>query len=219
MKEAIIRLLSWFWDIPIEKTSSPQNDYLEVVWTNGRKMLNTKEANFSFGNGYKVFETAMKPIADKIQVSKDILILGFGCGSILHLLEEKYEYNGNIVGVEYDSEILRLFHSHFASNYIKSPTLYSADALEHLKSLEKRYDIIFIDLFIELDNSPLLRNKRFINLLHTSLRPKGTLVFNTTVKGANENTQHTELLNELSRHFKNIESIDFQDYNKIVIAS
>ena len=82
MKEAIIRLLSWFWDIPIEKTSSPQNDYLEVVWTNGRKMLNTKEANFSFGNGYKVFETAMKPIADKIQVSKDILILGLCCNDI-----------------------------------------------------------------------------------------------------------------------------------------
>lgn len=218
MKEALLRILSWVWDIPIEKTSSPQNEYLEVVWSNGRKMLNTRDANFSFGNGYKVFETGMKLISKELQHAQNILILGFGCGSILDLLERTYHYNGAVDGVEYDSEILRLFNHHFAPNYKLTPNLQAADALDYLKPLTKQYDIIFIDLFIELDNSPLLADHSFIHLLNHALTANGTLLFNTTVKTNSEQANHTDLLLALSKTFKNVQTTSFQDYNKIIVA-
>lgn len=219
MNKKLLRLFSWVWDIPIEKTSSPQNEYLEIVWSNGKKMLNTKEANFSFGNGYKVFETGMKFITEEISKAQDILILGFGCGSILHLLEHVYLYDKNIDGIEYDSEIIRLFKEHFAHNYSNVPVLYAVDALTYLKGLQKKYDIIFIDLFIELDNSPLLSNNTFITFLQDSLQKGGTLLFNTTVKTKSEEVNHSELLLLLSSMFEHVKTKDFQDYNKIIIAS
>jgi len=219
MNEKLLRLFSWVWDIPIEKTCSPQNDYLEIVWSKGKKMLNTKEANFSFGNGYKVFETGMRSITEEISRAQDILILGFGCGSILHLLEYTYKYDNAIDGIEYDTEIIRLFQEHFAQNYSNIPDLYAVDALEYLKTLKKKYDIIFIDLFIELDNSPLLKDKTFITLLHDSLQISGTLIFNTTVKSKREEINHNRLLLLLSNTFDNVQTNDFQEYNKIIIAS
>jgi spermidine synthase len=219
MKEALLRLFSWVWDIPIEKTSSSENQYLEVVWSNGRKMLNTRDANFSFGNGYKVFETGMKTIPIELECAQDILILGFGCGSILHLLEHSYNFKGHIDGIEYDSEIIRLFHQHFASNYQLQPSLHAVDALDYLQYHNKQYDIIFIDLFIELDNSPLLKDTTFIALLNTSLQQNGTLLFNTTVKTKREQLNHTNLLLELSKTFKQVRTTPFQDYNKIIVAT
>jgi len=82
-----LKIASYFWDIPVEKTSSEVNDYLEVVWSQGRKVLNTKSANFSFGNGYKVFEKAISTIKEEVERAAHVLVLGFGCGSILDILK------------------------------------------------------------------------------------------------------------------------------------
>jgi spermidine synthase len=92
MKKILIQLCSFFWDVPILKTSSPQNEYLELVWSNGKKILNTKEANFSFGNASKVITRALSPYTHKIKEAQNILILGFGCGSVVELLDLKYNY-------------------------------------------------------------------------------------------------------------------------------
>ena len=162
MKDLLKQIASFAWDIPIERTTSEHNPYLEVVWSNGKKMLNTKDANFSFGNGYLVFEKAFDLIKDFVPTSKKSLILGFGCGSILHLLEKKYNYQGEIVGVEYDQVILDLFQKHFAHEYTKEPKLITGDAQKFVHQNDELYDLIFVDLFTELDNVEFIFNKDFI---------------------------------------------------------
>lgn len=217
-KELLKKLTSYVWDIPIERTSSPQNDYLEVVWSNGTKMLNTKEANFSFGNGYKVFATAMEKIELQITKAKNILVLGFGCGSIHHLLEKKYNYSQNLVGVEYDSEIIRLYKKHFSSEYTLLPKLYIEDALAFSQNTIEMFDIVFIDLFSELDNSPLLDSEEFLTSLKKMCGTKTTLVFNTTTTNEKGETTVFELQMWLSTHFKTVTKTPFQDFNQILIA-
>lgn len=218
IKQNIKRIASYIWDIPIERASSVQNEYLEVVWSNGIKMLNTKEANFSFGNGYNVFDEAMKYTAAAVNKANDILILGFGCGSILHILENKFKYTGSITGVEYDQEILRLFYSHFAPAYTLKPELHHIDALEFLENNEKTYPILFIDLFHELDNSPLLDSLRFRKALLSACAPHTTLVFNTTSKDQHGINTGTSLNLWLHQHFKTVHTHPFQLVNKIIIA-
>ncbi|MFT7379733.1 MAG: hypothetical protein ACI8ZQ_001486, partial [Bacteroidia bacterium] len=66
MKNIFYKIASYVWDIPIAKTSSPQNECLEIVWSMGRKMLNTENANFSFGSGFEVFKLAMSKIPTNI---------------------------------------------------------------------------------------------------------------------------------------------------------
>lgn len=217
-KDTLKQIASYVWDIPIERTTSPQNDYLEVVWSNGRKMLNTKEANFSFGNGYKVFETAMKQVEPQIPLAKNIAILGFGCGSIHHLLEKKYKYTGSLIGIEYDAEILRLYTDHFADQYNLKPELHVEDAFKYAKSTNQTFDIVFIDLFYELQNSPLLDSEEFLSSLQRMCKNGGTLIFNTTTTDEMGLNTVFELQMWLSKHYKNVIKTPFQDFNQILIA-
>lgn len=181
-------------------------------------MLNTKNANFSFGNGYKVFETAITAIEEQTAKAKDILILGFGCGSIHHLLEKKYNYSGNLVGVEYDPEIIRLYQHHFANAYNTKPILHIEDAADFLAKQIDTFDIIFIDLFCELENSPLINDIHFLHLLKNTCTSNATLVFNTTATDQKGTEAIFELHLWLSKHFKSVTKTAFQDYNNILIA-
>lgn len=214
----IKKIASYVWDVPIERSSSPQNDYLEVVWSNGVKMLNTKEANFSFGNGYKVFATAMKQIEEPINHAKNILILGFGCGSIHHLLEKKYSYKNTLVGVEYDADIIRLYTEHFAPEYSSKPQLHLQDAAQFMKENNNPFDIIFIDLFCELENSPLLESPDFLTHLKEACSANGILVFNTTTTNTHGENIVFELQKWLGTHFITVSKLPFQDFNQILIA-
>lgn len=218
MKNLIYKIASYFWDIPITKVKSPQNDYLEVVWSMGRKMLNTREANFSFGSGYQVFQLAMENAKPYIHKAESVLILGFGCGSILDLLENKYNYRGTVDGVEYDKEIIRLFETYFASSYSLKPNLIAADAANFISGTNSQYDVVFVDLFIELNNSPLIFNSQFLDDISKILRPNGCLIFNTIQKDGDDKNQITDLMMKLGSKFKAVESISFQDLNKIILA-
>ena len=218
MKNTLKRIASFVWDIPIEKGSSEHNPYLEVVWSNGKKMLNTKDANFSFGNGYLVFNEAFKHINENLPSAQNVLILGFGCGSILHLLEKKHQYNGKVTGVEYDSVILELFHKHFAQRYTTKPNLITADALDFVAHYQDSYDIIFIDLFNELENVEFIFNHNFVDNLKGITSEKGVLVFNTIKQTTRDQENISELIMSLSNHFKDVSSHPFQNLNHIIIA-
>jgi predicted membrane-bound spermidine synthase len=218
MKDLLKRIASFAWDIPIEKTSSQYNPYLEVVWSNGKKMLNTKDANFSFGNGYRVFEKAFNLIKKHVPASKKTLILGFGCGSILHLLEKKYNYEGEIVGVEYDQVILDLFDKHFAKDYSTKPKLITGDAMNFVKESNETYDLIFVDLFTELDNVGFIFSQDFLSQLNNICEQGGVIVFNTIKRTSEDQKNLSGLIMDLSRNFKDVSSNSFQDLNQIIIA-
>jgi spermidine synthase len=218
MKNIFYKIASYVWDIPLAKTSSPQNEYLEIVWSMGRKMLNTENANFSFGSGYAVFKLAMSRVPAKIGDANSILVLGFGCGSILDLLEKRYNYSGNLDGVEYDQEIINLFHQHFAPDYNLKPNISVCDAKDFSTNSENKYDIIFIDLFIDLETAPLVFDEQFITNLNAMLSPKGCLIFNTILKTTEDNIRTTELMIQLGKKHKSVQSFSFQDLNKIIIA-
>ncbi len=213
----LIKILSYIWDIPIVRTGSPLNPYLEVVWSQGKKMLNTKEANFSFGNGYTVFDKATKEITEEIKRAQDILILGFGCGSILHLLEKNFEYKNALVGVEYDSKIIELFKAHFAEDYSLNPSLIVADAQKYVNACQTNFDIVFIDLFQELNNVEFVFEEGFINQL-VKCASSGSLVFNITSRNEQDEKRISALILQLSKHYKNVYTVKFQEFNCILIA-
>ncbi|MFY0644023.1 MAG: methyltransferase domain-containing protein [Bacteroidia bacterium] len=211
------QILSYLWDIPIEKSSSPQNSYLEVVWSQGKKMLNTENANYSFGNGYKVFELAFEKHSDRISQAQNVLVLGFGCGSVLQILRRDYKSNCQITGIEYDAEIIRLFYKHFSTAEDPKLELIQEDALSFVKQCEMHFDLIIIDLFDDLSTSPLVFQTDFTQQLLRIANSGSTLIYNT-VKSGKHQSQSSELLIELSGHFKEVSSIEFQGINQIITA-
>jgi spermidine synthase len=218
MKNTIIKIASYIWDIPIIKTSSPQNEYLELVWSNGKKTLNTKDANFSFGNASTVLEKAISPFANEIKDAKHILVLGFGCGSLLHLLEKKYHYTGKLTGIEYDAKIIELFYDHFASSYSLTPNVICCDAANFLKEDSTKFDIIVVDLFQELNNSKLLNDLSFLKALKTHTEISGMVILNTINRTEHENRLLSTLIIELGMLYKNVTTQVFQDINTLIVA-
>ena len=75
-----------------------------------------------------------------------MLLLGVGGGSVaraLRALDERAE----IVGVEYDPEVLRLARRHFGLDELRLE-LVVEDALEYLSRERHRFDLIVEDLFV-----------------------------------------------------------------------
>ena len=211
------QILSYVWDIPIERTGSDVNPYLEVVWSNGKKMLNTREANFSFGNGFGVFQKAMQLTAAEIRNAQRILILGFGCGSIVKLLEDEHHYAQQVTGIEYDQVILDLYDRHFARQHSLKPELLCRDAEEFVSSTDEVFDLIFIDLFAELNTIPFVFSSEFTQHLKERC-PSGTLVYNLVQRGTTDQNNIQELTLQLSSWYRNVEQHPFQDINRILIA-
>ena len=211
------KICSYLWDIPIEKTSSKQNPYLEVVWSQGKKMLNTKNANYSFGNGYKVFQLAMGKLPERVDKTNKVLVLGFGCGSVLHLLRKVYHSKCEIVGIEYDPEIIRLFNQHFNDEKDQLLTLLQADAFEFIKESTSKFDLIIIDLFDDLSTIPMVFLPEFTKELRRISNKDATLIYNT-VKNPQHQTSYSELLIDLSRNFREVSTLEFQGINQIIMA-
>lgn len=214
--EKLKKLLSYLWDIPIEKSSSAQNEYLEVVWTNGKKMLNTKNANYSFGSAYTVFKYAFKQIIKNLHPNPKVLVLGFGCGSVEHLLNSVYTLNAQITGIEYDEEIIRLYHKHFTQKN-SSVSLIHADAYAYIGENTNQYDLIIIDLFDDLKTIPFIYDTSFTTGLKKAVAHGGLLIYNTIKEDKTPNP-NTALMLELSKKFKDVSSHNLQEINQIIIA-
>lgn len=214
---AFKKIISYIWDIPVERTGSEHNPYLEVVWSQGRKVLNTRNANFSYGNGYGVFAHALSLISDDIAASQHALILGFGCGSIQQLLERSSHFTGDITGIEYDQTIIDLYDRHYASSFKTYPTLHCADARSWVEQNDSVYDLVFIDLFQELNNVDFVFNASFNENLKR-ICPNGILVFNLISTRPDHKAQITELQLLLNRWYREVSVHEFQEINRILIA-
>lgn len=214
----IKKISSYIWDIPIEQCSSAQNEYLEVVWSMGRKMLNTKNANYSYGNGYKVFVHAFKKLNLQTQANLRILVLGFGGGSVENILRERYNIEQpTIVGVEYDAEIVRLYNKHFKAGQNENLSIHVGDAKEFMQLNTQVFDLIIVDLFDDLQTIPLVFDPEFTTNVINACSPQAKIVYNT-VKNIQQNNKRTELCLQLSKRFRDVQIHEFQELNQIIIA-
>ena len=89
---AILKILSYVFDIPIENHPSIISGEIIVKRVNNKIRVDTKKVNYSFGSLHRVFENALKKINpfEKFPI-QNILILGFGAGSIYEILRKQID--------------------------------------------------------------------------------------------------------------------------------
>ena len=97
--------LSYIYPISIEVTSSEVNSFLEVVFSNGSYQLNSENINYSYGGLYELFKHTFREVKIGWENVNDILVLGFGAGCIVPLIQ-KYKSDPNIIGVEIDEKVI-----------------------------------------------------------------------------------------------------------------
>jgi spermidine synthase len=109
-----------------------------------------------------------------------VLLLGVGGGSVARALRS-LDPDAEIVGVEYDAQVLRLARRHFGLGTLRLELVVD-DALDYLDRERRRFDLIVEDLFIGPSRSvrkpPWLLGEGY-RLIRTRLRKDGIVVSNT----------------------------------------
>lgn len=173
-------MLSFLIPINIYKQKSSVSNSLEVTWTNGELVLDSKNTNYSYGSLQRILRKGLKSIGfDTIQKMESILVLGVAGGSVIKTLTQEIQFKGKITGVEIDPEIIAIANTYFKLNEISNLTIRLEDAFEFVTKTNETFDLIIIDIFQDSTMPAFLFEAQFVSRSKELLNPKGFILFNT----------------------------------------
>jgi spermidine synthase len=208
--------LSFILDVKIETTESILNPFLQVVIRNGRLLLNTYNANYSYGSLQDAFRFVFKKIKIEDKKIKDILVLGFGCGSVAALFNG-YK-NVEITGVEADEKVLALYEKYFIEEITSELILVEAFSEDYVTTITKTYDLIIVDVFIDIEIPSSIKESSFYKPLQNRLNKNGILIFNFIVLNEKEQIEFEKIEDYFKLNYRRVETIEFMKFNKILVA-
>lgn len=213
MQEKFYKYLSFLWPIRLESRFSSVTGRLEIFWENGKKVLNGPHSNYSFGSLEQVFNRALQYFEFQPKAKEDILILGYGGGSLGRIFKKrKYRY-ASCRAVELDPVVIDLVNKHF-QEHLGEIELIEDEAGHFLSSTEAQYDCIFVDLF-EDDSVPRqFLEPAFIKLLRQRLKPGGRVYHNVMLS----KNQEEQLLNRYRAQFEEVNFMRAFERNMVIEA-
>ena len=174
----LIQAISFIWPITIRRYDSNFSGQLFIRYFIGKKILDTGKTNYSFGGLQKVLKRALELLPFHPNTN-NILILGFGGGSVLETLRKQHKSKATITGVDIDEVMFTIARNEFGIEEKEDTRFVVADATEWIKEQSDRFDLIIIDLFI-IDTLPTAATQfSFIEKVSHALLPGGQLIFNT----------------------------------------
>lgn len=199
------RFFSYFYPIPIEKTGSKLNPYLEVIMHRGRLLLNTRNANYAFGDAQVKFSKTFHRIRLKEKEIDSVLILGFGVGGIAGILRNTLKITCPITGVELDETIIELGKKYFGAFNYDHLEVHQMDAMAFLCQNRELFDLIIVDIFIDAIVPSQFETEDFISDLYAHLNGNGIIAFNKMTHTFKLNREMQRLVGLFDKQFQHVE--------------
>ena len=158
--------------------NSSLNPYLEVALVSGRLVLNSTQANYSYGGLERAFADCFAELELARRPFATALLLGFGAGSVAALLRQSHP-RCVLTGVEADPVVAELYQRYFALR--PAPQLVVAEAAAYLADAARawqRYELVVIDLFIDTQVPATCDTPAFLTALDGVLAPGGLCIWN-----------------------------------------
>jgi len=179
------KALSYVIDLQIESLKTELHPVVDVFLSKGRLLLSSENAVYSYGDLYKVYRKGLKKIKIDWEDVNDILILGFGLGSIPIILDKMQseglipaEKQFNILAVDLEEMFFQL-HKKYKVNTGKAfLEMVTADAGQFMEMNERKFDLIFVDVFEDNMIPDSLLQKAFIDNLASALNENGLILWN-----------------------------------------
>jgi spermidine synthase len=178
VKNIFLTIYSYIIGRVIVRESSEINPVLEVVHMNGKYLLNAENANYSWGTLKKVFEVAFRKLNIKNREIHEVLILGFGAGSVASILTDHYKMNCAITGVEKDKKVIEIADRYFNINRFKKLNIIYDDAFNFLKKNTEKFDLIIVDVYIDNSVPQQCESNDFLQYIKLSLSNNAMVIFN-----------------------------------------
>lgn len=178
MLQIIRHIWSYILGIKLEEYTSAVSGKLELWLINGKKVLNSINANYSFDALHKVFQLTFRQVNLEIPNNSHVLILGFGCGSVAHILQKEYGLDCKITGVDLDPLLFELAEKHFDIHPSNKLQFVTADAAKFITQIQQKYNLIVVDIFVDDKVPPIFTEKEFIENTIKCLAPQGMFFMN-----------------------------------------
>lgn len=208
-------ILSYFYLVTIKKITSEYNPGLCIQMEAGRLLLNTTNANYSYGNLHKVFEEIFELIEIDNNPPEKLLLLGLGTGSVIDILQRQYGLHPQITAVEIDLAIIDSL-KFWNKTDLEKTEIIQGDAFEIIKNLKPGYNLIIVDLFIDLDVHPQIHSKEFIEQIKFLLAPEGEILINYVVNTKLQKQEFAEFQLLLLNYFKEIKGHEVMNMNRVL---
>lgn len=179
MFSQVKKLASFFYPILIDRIPSKVSGEIELSLQNGKLVLDSSSANYSYGSLHKLFQKALKKMV-LTPKPQNALILGFGGGSIAEILNNEMNLDLKITGLDKDRVVVKIYHEYFKKEIHKS-TLIEGDALTFLKLNSQKFDVILIDVFNNLEVPDEFLTANFLELLVKASHNTTQIIMNTTL--------------------------------------
>ena len=213
VSRVIRKIISFIFPLT-RKIKSDHNGYLELTQINGKTVLNTANANYSYGSLQRVLKFSLSQV--DLTKSKNILLLGLGGGSVLKTLRDEFNFSGKITAVDIDSVIIEIAEKEFGITSDDKTTIICADAFDYVINDNNKFNLIIIDLFIDNKIPDKFLLTEFWSEIIKKTTNEGCIIFNTLCIPI---TDIQEVENELKKNgfsckiFRNVEKT-----NNVLIA-
>ncbi len=201
------KVLSYLVPVHIETRKGDITPVLEIALVNGKYVLNGERVNYSFGGLQEVFRRVFRKFKLQQYTFENMLLLGFGAGSVVRLLRDEFGQKGTITGVENDGVMLDLAAEYFGTTRISGLTLVHEDAAAFVKGCTQTFDLIVIDLFIEEHIPDPFREEPFLQQFKRLLRKNGLLFFNVITEEVAGKTSEAPVIQRMRHIFPNLEVV------------
>jgi len=204
----------------LEEQQSSISGKLQVYLSQGKIKLCTRNATYSYEEYYTVFEKGFAALNIGAYNFKNVLILGFGLGSVLILLKHIYGLNFNCIAVELDDIVINLSKKYIASKFLENTTIVKDDAYEWVKQnteFHSTFDLIIVDLFIDRKTENKFFESTFIKNNKALLNKNGVLLYNTLSSNKNKKQLKQYFNNQFNPLFKKSELLKI-GYNSLLVG-
>jgi spermidine synthase len=213
------KLLSYIIPSTIFKQKSAISQTLEVTWTDGELVLDSKNTNYSYGSLQRILRKGLKFIGfERIQAMDKILVLGVAGGSVIKTLVDEIHFEGKITGVEIDKAIIEIANDYFHLNEIQNLEIIIDDAFEFVLKTKDKYDLIIIDIFQDVRMPNFLFEKFFIDRICFLLKPKGCILFNTMILSDKQKQLNLDFFNAFDANKYKVNRLHkIEELNELII--
>lgn len=159
--------------------SSKINNYLEIIEKDHKKLLNTKNTNYSYGGLQDVLERGLSRIP--MEEINSVLVLGMGGGCVVESLRNKFNYHGKIIGIELDPVVIEISKNEFGISEDLKVKIIQDKAEDYIQKTNHQFDLIIVDVFIDIKVPETIYSSTFWNNLEPRVSANGFVLFNAGI--------------------------------------
>lgn len=202
--------LSYLFPQVIYTGQSPYNRDIRVVLEAGKKKLlvNGIQQSGPAVEGFWNFAFTHVPLP---QTLTSVLILGVGGGTVFSKIHTRYP-TASIIGVDIDPIIVDMAMAHFG--VADFATLIVKDAREYVRTAQKKYDLVIVDLYIGRDIPEFESSKEFIR----DVRRIGNAMLINYLHDGDYKERSEKLIGLLLREYTEVAVADLP-YNRFIYGS